>query len=248
MPLSSSTTNLNATSATLGSPQSVYVDSSNNIYVPDFDNACIFKIPAGTQTVTAIIGYSGSPGSSLTTLDGPSSISLDSTYIYVADTNNLRIIRFSISAAQGDAGVVVADGSDGLMSAPYGVYYDSTSNYLYIADGGLHVILRWKPLATSGSVVAGVSGTSGAGSNFLSSPLGVYYDSTNKLMFVNDAGNSRIMVYCQNNSTGTVIAGTGKAGSTSTQLSFPYGFALDSSKNLYVADNGNQRIQLFARI
>jgi hypothetical protein len=45
---------------------------------------------------------------------------------------------------------------------------------------------------------------------------------------------------------GTVIAGVaGSPGSTSTQLLYPYGITLDQWKNLYVADVGNNRIQLF---
>ncbi len=43
----------------------------------------------------------------------------------------------------------------------------------------------------------------------------------------------------------TMVAGTGKQGSASDQLSYPYGIFVDLSFNLYVADCYNHRIQLF---
>ena len=47
-------------------------------------------------------------------------------------------------------------------------------------------------------------------------------------------------------SSWTLIAGvSGSYGSTSTMLDSPLGVTLDYMKNIYVADSGNHRIQLF---
>ena len=43
----------------------------------------------------------------------------------------------------------------------------------------------------------------------------------------------------------TIVAGIGCAGSTSYMLSSPYGIFVDTNLDLYVADYGNNRIQLF---
>ena len=43
----------------------------------------------------------------------------------------------------------------------------------------------------------------------------------------------------------TVVAGTDCNGSTSNKLSYPRGIFVDTNLNLYVADSGNNRIQLF---
>jgi hypothetical protein len=45
--------------------------------------------------------------------------------------------------------------------------------------------------------------------------------------------------------TTTIVAGIGCAGSTSYMLNFPYGIFVDINFDLYVADCGNNRIQLF---
>src|ERR1035438_1867264 len=67
-------------------------------------------------------------------------------------------------------------------------------------------------------------------------------------LYLSDTGNHRIRKV----SAGTVmtIAGTGVAGfsgdggsALNAQLNSPYGVALDSAGNLYVADLGNQRVR-----
>ncbi len=67
-------------------------------------------------------------------------------------------------------------------------------------------------------------------------------------LFVSDAGNSRVLEYLLNGSTdtystsGIVVAGTGGAGPSTSQLSQPTALAVDGSGDLYVFDNGNGRI------
>jgi hypothetical protein len=48
-----------------------------------------------------------------------------------------------------------------------------------------------------------------------------------------------------NASTSSIAAGTGTSDSTSNALSNPYGIFVDINFDLYVADAGNHRIQLF---
>ena len=47
-------------------------------------------------------------------------------------------------------------------------------------------------------------------------------------------------------SRSTIVGGTGSAGSTSTTLHYPRGIFVDIALNLYVADCGNNRVQLFS--
>ncbi|CAF1407562.1 unnamed protein product, partial [Didymodactylos carnosus] len=221
-------------------PQSVYIDQLGNVYVPDSLTACVIKFDSTLTVAGSIVavGNINAPGADLSSLDGPNHLTFDSaeTYMYIADTNNNRIIRFPSTAVSGNNGTVVAGATSGDLNLPYGVYYDSSADYLYIANAQANTILKWKPFASSGTVIAGVSGIAGSSSTLLFLPSSVYFDSQSGLLYVNDAGNARIMVYCQSSQTGTMIAGTGKTGNSATELNFPYEIAFDSSSNLYVLD------------
>ncbi len=97
----------------MSNPQTVYVDQSNNVLVPDFDNACIYKFNStGGTLVTPIViaGQSDSPGNNLNQLDGPTHVVMDSTetYMFIADSNNDRIMRYLATSTSGNDGVVVA--------------------------------------------------------------------------------------------------------------------------------------------
>ncbi|CAF1003548.1 unnamed protein product [Rotaria sordida] len=240
------------TSAGLSSPQIVYVDQSNNMFVPDYDHACVFKFTTfgNVPTTPVVAGLIDTPGSNLSQLDGPTQLAFDSTetYMFIADSNNNRIIRFLTTATTGDTGVVVASGTDYGINEPYNLYYDSSSDYLYIANAQSGIVIRWKPFALSGTVVAGVAGSSGSSSSLLYGPGGVYYDAATQLLYVADVGNGRIMAYCNNDASGIMIVGTGIPGNGLTQLGAPYTMAFDSSWNLYVLDSSNSRVQQFIRL
>ena len=100
------------TSATMANPQAIYIDQSNYVFVPDFDNACVYKYNATGTPNTPVVaaGNESNPGSALNQLDGPLHIAFNAaeTYMFVADSNNDRIMRFSTSAPSGSDGVVVA--------------------------------------------------------------------------------------------------------------------------------------------
>src|ERR1035438_6438013 len=71
-------------------------------------------------------------------------------------------------------------------------------------------------------------------------------------LYLSDTGNHRIRKVSAG--TVTTIAGTGVAGfsgdggsALNAQLNLPYGVALDSAGNLYVADLGNERVRRIDR-
>jgi sugar lactone lactonase YvrE len=72
---------------------------------------------------------------------------------------------------------------------------------------------------------------------------------------VPDTGNNRVLIYNSptvNGSPADVVLGqsdftTGVSGTSSTNLSAPTAYTLDSSGNLYVSDSGNCRVLMFAQ-
>lgn len=115
-----------ATSAELDSPQGVFVDSANDIFIADSDNAAIREVVAATsfiQTVAGIPattdgfptpGFSGDGGPATSAeLNFPSGVFANSAgKVFIPDTDNSRIREltaapFSVTVAPSTATVVI---------------------------------------------------------------------------------------------------------------------------------------------
>ena len=193
----------------------------------------------------------GQAGSGNNTFNGPCAIVRDgsSGALYVADTFNHRVMKYLSNAS---SGTVVAGGNGaGLnrtqLNYPYGMSFDSFSNSLVIANYGAHNVVRWVLGASNWTLVAGsISGLSGNTSTLLNKPLSVTLDSVRNL-YVADSPNHRVQFFRANQSNGTTIAGiTNSPGINSNQLNSPYWAIIDNQMNLYVADAGNNRVQMFS--
>ncbi|CAF1005134.1 unnamed protein product [Rotaria sordida] len=117
------------------------------------------------------------------------------------------------------------------LNAPTGIYFDSTSNSLVIANTDVHNIVRWFIGNNTAIVLAGTAGISGNTSTLLDTPYGVTFDSTGN-MYVADTGNNRIQFFRAGQTVGTTIAGTGKAGTDAFSLNFPSIVRLDNQGHL----------------
>ncbi|CAF4713090.1 unnamed protein product, partial [Rotaria socialis] len=188
-------------------------------------------------------------GSSNNQLDQPHGIAYDwnSNILYVAEYNNHRVMKYLSGATSGSvvAGGNGAGNGNTQLNYPVGLYLDSSTNSLYIANFGANNIVRWVLGASTWTLVAGIGGLAGSNSTLLRSPGDVKLDSLGNL-YVADTINHRIQFFRVGESNGTTIAGvTLSSGSNSNQLNLPFGLAVDSQFNVYVADYGNHRIQKF---
>jgi uncharacterized protein (TIGR03437 family) len=122
---------------------------------------------------------------------------------------------------------------------------------LYIADFAgerIREISNGVITTVAGNGTYGFSGDNGpATSARLYSPSGVAVDSAGNL-YIADADNNRIRKV--SDGVITTVAGNGTEGfsgdngpATSAQLYNPYGVAVDSAGNLYIADYGNNRVR-----
>jgi sugar lactone lactonase YvrE len=151
----------------------------------------------------------------------------------------------SISTAAGGNGMGSAANQ---FSYPEGIYMDGVGN-IYVADEGNSRILKFpagSTSATNGVTVAGGNGI-GSAANQLNSPNWVYLDASGNI-YVADAGNNRIQKFPPNSTSatnGTTVAGGNGAGAAANQLSYPVSVCVSAGGTLYVADQGNQRIQKF---
>ena len=94
-----------ATSATLSSPQGVFLDAANNIYFADYGNNAIRQISAATQQIVTLAGrgstgYYGDGGNpTVAFLTNPSSVAVgESGNLYIADYGNNVIREVSYAA------------------------------------------------------------------------------------------------------------------------------------------------------
>ena len=255
-----------AVAAQLSRPYGVAPDGMGNLYIADATNHRIRKVDsAGVISTVAgdgTFGFGGDGGPAVAAqLASPSRVALDgSGNLYIADTNNHRIRKVD---AAGVITTVAGDGTRGYggdggpavaaqLYFPYGVAPDGMGN-LYIADTSNH---RIRKVDASGMIttVAG-DGTLGFGGDGgpavaaqLSRPYGVAPDGTGNL-YIADRNNHRIRKV---DAAGVIstVAGDGTLGfggdggpAVLAQLYGPRGVALDEAGNLYIADNGNDRIR-----
>jgi len=152
------------------------------------------------------------------------------------------------SAFSGDNGAA----AKASLSEPFGVAVDAVGN-LYIADTSNH---RIRKVDTSGMITTvagnGTEGFSGDGgpatSATLNTPIGVAVDTAGNL-YIADAFNNRVRKV---NAKGVIatVAGNGDArfsgdrvAATSASLSAPFGVAVDTAGNVYIADTSNHRVR-----
>jgi streptogramin lyase len=246
------------TNATFYNPQQVGVDSTGNVYVPDFGNHRIRKVtPTGVVTTLAGNGTSAfADGSSgVASFAGPRGVTVDTLgNVYVADAGNNRIRKItsdgvvSTLAGQATAGSSDGTGASASFNAPFGVAVDFSGN-VFVADQGGNRIRKITPVGVV-TTIAGNGGTTftdGTGTNAtFNGPYGIAVDSTGTL-YVSDLTNHRIrkittagvVTTLAGNGTTTFANGTG----TNATFNQPWGVAVDPSGTVYVTDFANHRIR-----
>ncbi|MBI4658526.1 MAG: immunoglobulin domain-containing protein [Verrucomicrobia bacterium] len=242
------------------SPSGVAADGAGNVYVADGGNHTIRKITLGGAVSTlagsaGVNGITDGPGIAAR-FDLPSDVSLDGAgNVFVADLNNNRIRKLTpdgvVSTLAGSVqGFSDGTGSEARFFLPGGVVVDSQGN-VYVGDNANHTIRRITPVGVVGTL-AGLEGVSGpvdgtGSATRFNSPWGLAVDTTGNL-YVADLLNHTIRMITPRGEVSTVAGWAGEIGSAdgtgnAARFNRPYGVAVDSIGNLYVADTGNNTIR-----
>ncbi|SPF33820.1 NHL repeat containing protein (modular protein) [Candidatus Sulfopaludibacter sp. SbA4] len=253
-----------ATRAQLRSPQGVAVDGSGNLYIADSGNARIREVNAAGAIATLVGGGVNDGGLGVFgLLNQPSGVVRDNSgNTYIADSNNHRVRKLAASgtiatvAGTGVAGSA-GDGraaASALLNAPQGLALDISGN-LYIADSNNHRVRKVDGFGNI-TTAAGNGGCCTFGGDggpatdaLIGTPYALAVDSSGNL-YVSDTSNNVIRMV-DTSGTITTVAGIGSSGyagdggaATGSKLYGPYGLAVDTAGNLYIADRYNYRVRM----
>jgi len=246
-------------------------DSDNNAIRKVTAGTGVMQTVAGSfynsQGGTACATFNNAPTSAATAqFCTPAGIAVDgSGNIFIADTNNSAIWEVSgaaitLLAGTGTAGFSGDGGAatSAQVNYPSGIAVDGSGD-VFIADTGNYVIREVNGSnisTTAGNLTLAYSGDGGPALNAeLNYPGNVAVDSAGNI-FIADSVSSAIREVIAASGNIQTVAGTGAACSdsttacgdnataTSAQLNNPYGIALDSSNNVYIADTANHRIRV----
>jgi sugar lactone lactonase YvrE len=202
-----------ATSASLNGASAITVDANGNVFFTESTGNRVRRIDAGTQSITTVAG-NGTPGYS------------------------------------GDGGPATSAS----LSQPGGIAVDAAGN-LYIGDSGNSRVRRVDAVTGVITTYAGSGhfsyyGDAGLAINAgVSYPAGLTIDSAGNLYIADQYSNAVRRVDAVTGIISTV-AGIGTSGfsgdgaiAVSAQLSSPVAVAIDNAGNVFVADQGNERIR-----
>jgi len=252
-------------------PTGVAVDGNGNLYVTDVCNHTIRKAtPVGTNwVVTTLAGQPGVSGNADGTngaaqFNSPVGVAVDGAgNLYVADTfsDTLRKVtpvgtNWVVTTIAGKAGVSGSNngmGTSAEFSWPFYVAVDSATN-VYVTDTLNDTIRKLTSDGTNWQVttLAGLAGSpgtndgTGAGARF-DNPTGIGLDSSGNL-YVADFASSVIRNVTPEGVVRTIagqpdVSGTNNGAGSAAQFYGPYGLAVDSATNVYVADTHNNMIR-----
>lgn len=244
------------------------VDSAGNIYVADSGNNAIRKVTSTGCVTTLAGGGSFGNGDGIGTAArfyGPMGVGLDRAgNIYVADSGNNAIRKVTpagvVTTFAGLSGSWNGGSADGRGAAarfnqPRGVVVDGSGS-VYVADEFNNTIRKVTPdgmVTTLAGLAGSFGGWDGMGADArFNEPSGVAVDSAGNI-YVADYGNCAIRKVTPSGKVTTVAGmpgqpgkadGTGWDGDESVaRFNWPFGVAVDSAGNLYVADTLNNAVR-----
>jgi sugar lactone lactonase YvrE len=255
-----------ATQAQLNAPHGLAVDGQGNLFVVDHFNQRIRKVGAdGMITTVAGTGRAGYTGDGGKAIDAQLQLPMFLAFngageLFISDWRNRRVRKLSpdglITTAAGNGkGGYSGDGgpaAEATFAEVVGLAMDAAGN-LFIADPDNRRIRRVSPegviTTVAGNGKRGYSRNGGLATEAqLDRPVGVAVDAAGNL-FITEIF---VHVVRKVDTKGiiTTVAGTGEPGfsgdggpAVAAQLSNPFGVAVDSAGNLFIADWGNYRVR-----
>ena len=229
------------------------------------------------RTGAANVDTHGGPAPSATSLSVPEGIAVNPSdgTLYVADAGNNRVLRYPRPVSQ--SGRITPDAVIGQvnftsaasaavtassLNAPAGLAIGPNGD-LFVSDSGNNRVLEFPAGAGNGAMASRVYGQptmtaslkpSQVSPQTLLAPQGIFVDQATNL-YVADAGANRVLIFSNTQNAppvgmvATFVLGQGSFSSAGAgALKSPIDVATDSSGNIYIADNGNNRVLVFSSL
>jgi hypothetical protein len=229
---------------------------TRDLYVVDRGNSRVQRITKDGAFVLKWGVPSLAPNSPLGNFNDPVAIAAASNAVYVVDRNNHRIQKFRILAATGGGWTVQNDitwgglgSASGQFSSPVGCAVDR-NGHVWVLDAGNH---RLQKFESDGTWLLS-TGSAGSGPGQFVVPTGLGIDSGGFVLVTEtssdphnpasaDIAHQRVQQFIS--WVGPSNLRWGSYGTRPGEFRLPVGVAFGPSGFAYVADQGNQRVQVF---
>ena len=223
----------------LNAPYGLFLDSSKNIYVADYNNYRVMKYAPGSTAGVMV-------GGSLNYFGNPTDVAKYGDTFFVSTTRSLAMFSstadtngenlggynlWGISLAGNNPHVTTDPIYNGTGGQALVFYINGSGNYDYFSDAG--------------------DAYPGTGLTHLNYPNGIYIDSLSNLFiadnYIDSLNNNvgRILKWHILRPEGKLIAGGTTYGNAPNKISFAAGITFDKKGNMYVSDPVNKRVQLW---
>ncbi len=270
------TSGVSATSTPLAYPAGVATDANGNLFIADEGDNVVCRVDVTSKIITIVAGtgaasFSGDGGPATSaTLNEPDGVAVDSAGdIYISDTIN-AVVRevFASGPNAGEIQTIVGNGTFGYggdggpalsaeLTNPAGLFVDSTTGNLWIADFWANRIRLYSP--GNNKQITTVVGSGLVGDGMPATSASFYFPRTPQLdsegnLYIVDAENNRIREVDTSGNVTTVV-GTGipcarpslpcgDGGlATSALIFMPRTVTIEANGDLLVSDDGDNRIR-----
>lgn len=247
------------TAGKMNSPNGVWVDSSDNLWVADSGNNRVLKFAtisnkSSSANADSVIGQAnfttGTAGAGNTGLQSPNSVHVSSNgTLYVSCANAHRVMAFNNAAGLGtnppasfvfgqpDFSTTSSGLTDSKFNNPIGCFV-TPDDSLWVTDTSNNRLLRFSSISTkaNGAAADGVIGqadfvtsTSGVSSQAFSFPRGTPFVDATGSLWIADGFNNRVLRFAPDTKKPTLVVTSNVPGSTTNAKLTIKGTASDNS-------------------
>ncbi|CAF0856002.1 unnamed protein product [Adineta steineri] len=186
------------------------------------------------QSASTVAGGHGQ-GHELNQLNHPQGFYVDDDddSIYIADTNNHRIVQWKFGVNNGEIVAGKKGNGNGIdqLHTPMDVILNKEKKYLIICDMGNYRVIKWSRQNSQDQEI------------LISSTFcwGLAIDNNGDL-YISNWMNDEVRRWEEGDTEGTVVAGGNGYGNSCNQLDQAKQIFVDINHSVYVADHGNNRV------